>query len=202
MIKERLRGVQQVSGPVEAGRRRPLDATLGGTGSHVALLLTTARRAPVVPVNVAVAALAAGLLGPEGCGNPAVVTLWTMVNAVTFAMPHGHLPGAAAFAKACTLCTVACLIAVLIKRSPGGARVAALAQPSGRRLGVGTPAVAACPGGRAADAGGDRHLPDGSALHTILPLGGMQVTFGSFPPRLALEPGGIGRLRDRLRRTR
>ena len=76
---------EQVREPVPPRRWWLLGALLGRGGMHAAFLQTMATQVLVVLVNVATGVIAARLLGPEGRGTLAAITLWPQLLA-TFAV--------------------------------------------------------------------------------------------------------------------
>lgn len=80
-MDEPSRSAERVRGPVRAGRGWLFGAVLRGDGLHAAFLQTMATQAFIVPINVATGVLVARLLGPEGRGVLAAITLWPQLLA-------------------------------------------------------------------------------------------------------------------------
>ena len=74
-------GEQVHKPPAQGGRWWLLGALLGNGGMHAAFLQTMATQVLVTAVNVATGVLVARLLGPEGRGIVAAITLWPMLLA-------------------------------------------------------------------------------------------------------------------------
>ena len=79
MSDEPHRDADQVGAPTRAGRSWLLGILLGRGGLHAAFLQTMATQVFIVLVNVATGVLVARLLGPEGRGTLAAITLWPML---------------------------------------------------------------------------------------------------------------------------